>query len=181
MAHVPFVVGLNPKHKFHPNQRRPAQRLFPLSNAQGKRRPGRSAQGELIFTSRSHLPAGIIGIAGASDTDGIDFLCIDRRPIFQPRTGLRFQFPHGFLRDAFAARGEIESREEFARVRRPAWERFGVKIGSGTNRAGGSFNQVEEASEGKLTTFPGPKGKGAVFADGRLSLALPALSHRATI
>ena len=76
-----FVTTFDPEENFHPNKRRPAERLLPLRHPQLGRFFRRVLERKLVLAGGSPLPAGVEGIAGATDADRIDFLGIDRRPI----------------------------------------------------------------------------------------------------
>src|SRR5207302_4737143 len=68
------VTTFGAEKNFHPNNRRPSQRLFPLRHAQRGFAFGRGFQREFVFAGRPLLPARIERVTRPADTDRIDFL-----------------------------------------------------------------------------------------------------------
>src|SRR5262249_29815700 len=85
------VVTFDAEKNFHPNKSGPAERLLPLRYSKLDGFPGLALECKFVLTGWSLLSARVECVARAADTDGIDFLCIDGRPISQPITRLPLQ------------------------------------------------------------------------------------------
>src|SRR5205823_9714708 len=85
------IVRLDTQKDIHPNDSRPAQRLFPLRNAQRFFPIGWPSEREFIFARRPQLSARVERVPRSTNANRIYFLRIDWGPILQPAPGLLFQ------------------------------------------------------------------------------------------
>src|SRR5207302_6279049 len=110
---VPAVIAaFDAEKNFHPDNCRPAQRLLPLGDAQLDRFFRHAFERKLVFTGGAFLPPGVERVARATDTDRINFLRVNRRPILQPRACLFLDRLQSLLRNAAIACGKVKPGEK---------------------------------------------------------------------
>src|SRR5205823_6108570 len=148
-----FIRAFDAEENFHPNNRRPSERLFPLRHSQRDFIFRRSLEREFVLASRTFLATGIECVTGAANTDRIDFLSVDRRPVLQPTAGLLLQRLQSLLRNAAIARLEIEPGKKFARVCDPPRLGVGIKIRARANATSDRFDQIQKLSTSNLAAL----------------------------